>query len=159
MDPVVGHDEAAEGLRQISRRQEQVIDTVLVPGRYWWTVAALVVALGAAVDTRRSGVVAAAVVAFVGITVPLSLWVAIAARRAQVYSGLMGQRGPVVIVLLDAVVIGAGLGLAFGLQAAGVAHPALLGTLLSAIAMVVGGPLAMRSLRRIMLANRAGLHA
>jgi hypothetical protein len=100
-----------------------------------------------------------AVVAFVGITMPLSLWVAIAARRAQVYSGLMGERGPVVIVLLNAVVIGAGLGVAFGLQAAGVAHPALLGTLVSAVAVLVGGPLAMRSLRRIMLANRAGMHA
>jgi hypothetical protein len=159
MDQGVGHDEAAEGLREISRRQEQVIDTVLVPGWYWWTVAALVVALGAAVDTRQSGVIAGAVVAFVGITVPLSLWVAIAARRAQVYSGLMGERGPVVIVLLDSVVIGAGLGVAFGLQAASVAHPALLGMLVSAVAVLVGGPLAMRSLRRIMLANRAGMHA
>jgi hypothetical protein len=159
METKVGRDEAADGLREISRRQQQVIETVLVPDWYWWTVGALVVALGAVVDTRQRGLIIAGVLAFVVCCVPLSLFVAIAARRAQVYSGLLGERGPVVIVFFDALVIGAGLAVAFALQAAGVSHPALLGTLVSALTMVVGGPLVMRALRRIMLANRSGSRA
>src|SRR5215469_1101753 len=43
--------EAAAALAEIQRRQDHVIKAVLVPGWYWWAMAAGMVAIGAARDT------------------------------------------------------------------------------------------------------------
>ena len=55
-----------------------------------------------------------------------------------------------------ALVVGGTLGIAFALRAAGIHYPATLGCLAGATAMGLGGPVLMRTLRRIMLGNRAG---
>ena len=43
--------EAAAALAAIQRQQGQVIESVLVPGWYWWAMAAGMVAIGAARDS------------------------------------------------------------------------------------------------------------
>jgi hypothetical protein len=43
--------EAAAELAGIRRRQEQVIEAVLVPVWFWWVIAAGIVAIGAARDS------------------------------------------------------------------------------------------------------------
>jgi hypothetical protein len=58
MSGQVQPDEAAGALADIRQRQGRVIDAVLVPHWYWWAVAAGMVAIGAAADTRRAPVLA-----------------------------------------------------------------------------------------------------
>ena len=55
-----------------------------------------------------------------------------------------------------AAVLAVSLPTAFTLDANGIAHAALWGVLLGGVVMVVGGPLLMRFLRRIMLAGHSG---
>ena len=53
--------EAAAALAEINRRQERVIETVLVPVWYWWVMAAGIVAIGAARDNGKAVVQAIAI--------------------------------------------------------------------------------------------------
>ena len=57
---------------------------------------------------------------------------------------------------VGALMVGLSLAVAFSLRAAGVGHPATLADLVGAAALIVGGPVLTRRLRRIMLANTAG---
>ena len=76
--------------------------------------------------------------------------------RARLRDGLLDGRGVVAILGFVALIVGCTLGLAFGLRAAGVSHPATLACLAGGIALGLGGPVLMRMLRQIMLGNRAG---
>jgi FtsH-binding integral membrane protein len=151
-------DEATSALTAIGRQQAQVIDTVLVPAWYWWVVAAGMVAIGAAVDTRHAAVlgvvIPVAVVVIVAFTVAMIFG---AYRRVQVRSSeLLGGPGAIAIVGFVWLIVGLTLGLAFGLRAAGTHLPATIATVAGGAVLVAGGPLLMRALRRIMLGNRAG---
>jgi hypothetical protein len=136
-----------------------VIDLATIPAWYWWAVAAEMVALSLVVDRvgRRPLVVAVGVLAFVlvgGVVTGRAVlggW-----RRAQWRNDLLGGRGALTIVVFVDLAVGCTLGLAFALRAAGVAYPATLGSLLGGAVLVAGGPAVTRTLRRIMLGNRAG---
>ena len=69
--------EAAQSLADIGNRQASVIDAMLVPYWYWWTVAALTVVLGVAVDTHYQVLlvltVAVYVVLVAGVLPPLTI--------------------------------------------------------------------------------------
>ena len=152
-------DEAAGALAEIRQRQERVIDAVLVPGWYWWVIAAGMVAIGAAVDTRRHAVLATllpiAIVIIVVLTVAMILG---GYRRVQVHGNeLLGNRGAVAIVGFVWLIIGLTLGVAFALRAAGTQLPATIATAIGGLVMIGSGPLLMRRLRKIMLGNRAGI--
>jgi hypothetical protein len=151
-------DEATTALALIRHRQEKVIDAVLVPGWYWWVVAAGMLAIGLAVDTHSRAVLAvvipAAVVIIAGLTAAMifGAW-----RHAQVRSSeLLGNRGALAICGFVWLVVGLTLGIGFGLRAAGARLPATTATAVGGAALVIGGPWLMRWLRRIMLGNRAG---
>ena len=149
-------DDAAAALTEIHRRQQQVIDQATVPGWYWWAVGALMVVLAAGVDTRTPAAVGGAVTVFV-----IGLLSATGAMvrgqfRARLANGLLDGRGVAAILGFVAVIVGGTLGLAFALRAAHVHYPATLACLAGGVAMGLGGPVLMRSLRRIMLGNRAG---
>ena len=113
--------EAAAALAEIRRRQGQVIKAVLVPGWYWWAMAAGMVAIGAARDTGDLVVQA--------ITIPLAVLVMAGLtgamipalrRRVQVYSATQpGPRGAAAIIGLILLVDGTILGTAASLHAAG----------------------------------------
>lgn len=98
-----------------------------MPDWYWWAVGALMVVLAAGVDIRTSAALGTAVPVFA--------------------VGLLG---------FVALIVGGTLGIAFALRAAGVRYPATLACAAGGIAMGLGGPVLMRTLRRIMLGNRAG---
>lgn len=149
LEPEAG--DALRGLGEVAAARRAVVETVLVPNWYWWLVGALVVGIGAAADTRRPGVV-------VGVTVPAALLIAaatawmIAGRgRAQLSKDLLGPSFVVGLLAFIWILVGASLGLAFGLRAAGVGMPGLAGTLLCSLGLVVGGPVFMHRLRRNML--------
>ena len=158
MSGTVQPDEAASSLAEVQRRQQQVIDAVMIPLWYWWVVAASMIAIGAAVDTKRAAVLATVLPLVIALVAGLTLAMILGAyRRARVRSSeLLGGRGALSIVGFVWVVVGASLGIAFGLRAAGTAAPATIGTAVGAILMVTGGPVLGRWLRQLMLANRAG---
>ncbi len=151
-------DEAASALAEIREQQGRVIDAVLVPAWYWWVVAAGMVAIGAAVDTRDPAVLAVVIpVAAVVIAALTAAMIFGAYRHAQVRSSeLLGGRGALAIVAFVWLVVGLTLGIGFALRAAGAGLPATIATAIGGVALVIGGPLLMRGLRKIMLGNRSG---
>ena len=150
-------EEARQALDEVRARQEQVIEAVLVPNWYWWTVGASMVVMSAVVDTHRTLATAVAISAFVCIVVVLSVRLIFGAyRHVRVNRYLLGDRGAVSIVAFVWLLVGGTLAVGFGLQAAGVGHPATIGSLVGAAGLVAGGPLLMRRLRAIMIASRTG---
>jgi len=152
-------EDATSALTEIGRHQEKIIDAALVPAWYWWVVAAGMVAIGAAVDSRSRDVLAAVLpVAIVVIAVLTAAMIFGAYRHVQVRSSeLLGGRGAVAIVGFVWLIVGLTLGIAFGLRAAGAPAPVTIATAVGGAAFVTGGPYLMRMLRRMMLGNRAGL--
>jgi len=150
-------DDAAQALTEIQRRQQQVIDQATVPGWYWWSVGALMVILAAGVDTRTPATLGGAVAVFViGLLSATGIVVRSQFLQARLRNGLLDGRGVVAILGFVALIVGCTLGLAFGLRAAGVPYPATLACAAGGTAMGLGGPILMRTLRRIMLGNRSG---
>ncbi len=150
-------DEAARALTEIRQRQEQVIKLAIIPTWYWWAIAGLMVGFSAAIDSHRRLAVGIGTSLFVIGVLTATGWVVIGGlRRAQLRNELLGPIGVLAILGFVATVLAVSLPTAFALQAAGLRYPATLGVLVGAVLMVVGGPLLMRYLRRIMLAKRAG---
>ena len=147
--------EAAAELAEIQRRQEQVINAVLVPVWFWWVIAAAIVAIGAARDSGDLVVQA--------ITIPLAVLVMAVLtgamipavrRRVQVHSAtLPGGRGAAAIFGLIVLVDGVIVGTAASLAAAGDSHPATIGCAAGAAVLVIVGPLVNQYVRRLMLSQ------
>jgi len=149
---VTGAEAAAE-LAEIQRRQEQVIKAVLVPGWYWWVIAAAIVAIGAARDSGDP-VVAAIVIPLAALVIAGLVAAAIPAvrRRVQVNSATQPDARAVaaifgMIVLVDGVIIGT----AASLSAAHAPYPITIGSAAGAVVLVIVGPLVNRYGRRLML--------
>ncbi len=145
--------EAAAELAEIQRRQEQVIKAVLVPGWYWWAMAAGIVAIGAARDSGdlvvQAITIPLAVLVMAGLT---GAMIPAVRRRVQVHSAtLPSGRGAAaisgMIVLVDGVIVGT----AASLAAARVPYPVTIGCAAGAAVLVIAGPLVNRYLRRLML--------
>ena len=158
MDEEPHTGDAARALAEIRRRLQQVIDQATVPGWYWWAVGALMVVLAVGVDIRTPAAVGAAVPVFAaGLLAATGVAVRGQFRRARLRNGLLDGRAVAAILGFVALIAGGTLGLAFALRAGGGIHyPATLACVAGGIAMGLGGPVLMRTLRRIMLGNRAG---
>jgi hypothetical protein len=110
-----------------------------------------------AVETRRPPVVGLATTAFVvGILLVTGRLVLGIVRRAYPRNDLLGSKGGLAILSFVAGILAVSLPTSFALKAAGVRYPATAGILLAGVIMVVGGPLLMRYLRRLMLDTRVG---
>ncbi len=150
-------DDAAHALAEIEQRREQVIELAMIPWWYWWAIAGLQLGLAVAVDSRQPLAIGLGAGGFVlGVLAATDWLVARYLRRAQPRNDLLGPAGALAILGFVAVILAVSLPTAFALEANGIAHPAIWGVLLSGVVMVAGGPLLMRLLRRIMLANRPG---
>lgn len=150
-------DDATRALGEIRMHQQQVIDQATVPGWYWWAVGALMVVLAAGVDIRTPAALGAAIPVFVvGLLSATGAAVSGQFRQARLRNGLLDGGAVAIILGFVAVIVAGTLGIAFALRAAGVHYPATLACLAGGIAMGLGGPVLMRTLRRIMLGNRAG---
>jgi hypothetical protein len=150
-------DDAAQALAEIEQRREQVIELAIIPWWYWWAIAGLQVGLVAAIDSRQPLAIGLGAGGFVIGVLAATGWVlARALRRAQPRNNLLSPVGVLAILGFVATVLAISLPTSFALDANGIAHPAIWGVLLGGVVMVVGGPLLMRLLRRIMLANRSG---
>ena len=144
--------EAAAGLAEIQRRQEHVVMAVLVPGWYWWAVAAGMVAIGAARDTGDPVVQAVAIpLAAVIMAVLTCAMIPAIRRRVQVHSATQpGARGAAAILGLILLIDGTTVGTAASLHAARVAYPGTIGTAAGAAVIVIAGPLVNRYLSKLM---------
>jgi hypothetical protein len=151
-------EQASSALAEISRRQEQAIDAMLMPTWYWWSVAAACVAIGAAVDSNDTVVRAAVFPIAIGLIVALTAAMIFGRyRRARVRSDqLLGGPGALAIVGTAWLVVGVTIGTAFGLRAAGAPVPATLATIVGGGVLLAVGPVLRRILRRVMLANLNG---
>ena len=150
-------DEAAGALTEIARRRAQVVTLTIIPTWFWWAIAVLMVGFSFAADTRRPLVVGIATPAFVlGILIVTGRLVLGIVRHAQPRNDLLGPAGVLAILGFVAATLAVSLPTSFALKAAGVRYPATAGILLGGVVMVVGGPLLMRYLRRLMNDNRAG---
>ena len=152
-------DEASAALADIQSRQEQVIRAALIPNWYWWAVAVGMVAIGAAVDTKRpvvlGVVIPVAALCIAGLTVAMIVG---AGRGARIKSDeLLGPKGALLIVGFDWLIVGVTLGLGFGLRAAGTPEPATIATAVGGLLLGLTGPALGRELNKIMLGNRAGM--
>lgn len=157
MDDELHTGEAARTLAEIRRHQERVIDQATVPGWYWWAVGALMIVLAVGVDIRAPAAVGAAVAVFVvGLLSATGVAVRGQFRQARLRNGLLDGRGVAAILGFVALIVGGTLGIAFGLRIGGIPYPATLACLAGGIAMGLGGPVLMGTLRRIMLGNRVG---
>ena len=146
---------AARSLADIGNRQAQVIEAVLVPPWYWWLVAVLTVGLGVVVDTHHPVLVALAAAVYAVLVAGTTGWMIVGRQRARVSRALLGERGVVAIVGFVGLLVGASLGVGFGLRHASVGHPATLACLVCALGVSAGGPALMRYLRHTMLQRRA----
>ena len=150
-------EEAAQALTDIRQRQQQVIDLAVLPTWYWWAIGALTVILAAGVDTNTPAAIGTTVAVFVlGILAATGWALAGTLRHAQLRDGLVDRRGVAAILGFVALTVGITLGLAFALRATSVSYPATLAAVVGGLGMGIGGPILMRRLHRIMLANRAG---
>jgi hypothetical protein len=150
-------DEAAGALTEIARRRAQVVTLMIIPTWFWWAVALLMVGFSVAVDTRRPVVVGIGTAAFVagilGVTGRLVLGIV---RHAQPRNDRLAPTGVLAILGFVAAILAVALPTSFALKAAGFAYPATVGVFLGAVVMVVGGPILMGYLHRLLLGERAG---
>jgi hypothetical protein len=116
------------------------------------------VVLAVGVDTRTE--------LALGITIPVFVVGLLAATfgairsqflDAKLYSRLLDGWGVMAILVFVWLIVGCTIGIAFALRAGGVSYPATIACGAGGLAMGLGGPLLNRRLRRIMLANRAGV--
>jgi hypothetical protein len=157
MTDQVRPEEAARALTEIDERQEQVIRLAVTPNWYWWAIAVLMVAFAAAVDTRQSLIVGIGTAVFVAGVLATTGWAVFrAVHSAQPRNDLLGLGGVVAILGFVAVTIGVSLAVAFILKATGVSYAATIAVAVPAAMLVVGGPMLMRYLQGLMLANRSG---
>jgi hypothetical protein len=157
MTDQVRPEEAARALTEIDQQQEQVIRLAVIPNWYWWAIAVSMVAFAAAVDTRQGLVVGIGTAVFVvGVLTATGRVVLRAVRSAQPRNDLLGPRGVVAILGFVAVTIGVSLAVAFILKASGASYAATIGVSVTAVMLVIGGPMLMRYLQGLMLANRFG---
>jgi uncharacterized membrane protein len=149
--------DAAAELAEIEKRQAGVIDAVLVPRWYWWVVGLLLLPIGLATDSHQRTATAVVAVLMALVIAGISVWMISGAYPgARVHPATLGGAGALYIVGFVWVVVGVSLVVAFGLQAAGVAYPATIGTVLAALMLIGGGPVLMSRLRRSMVARSAG---
>ncbi|MEV0896067.1 hypothetical protein [Actinoplanes sp. NPDC049802] len=144
--------DAELALAEMRARREQVIDTNLVPRWFWRSITVLMVLFVAAVETEIPWVVAVGVIVY---TLGLSALIIAVVRKArvQVRNDLIGARGACAIAVFTVVLVAAGIGLGFALEALGVPFPATLATLPVAVGLAAGGPVLMSHLRKLMMSR------
>jgi hypothetical protein len=150
-------DEAAGALTEIARRRAQVVNLTIIPTWFWWAVAILMVGFSIAAETRRPLVVGIATAAFVcGILLVTGRLVLGILRRVRPRNESLRPPGILAIVGFVAAILAVSLPTSLGLKAAGIHDAATVGVALAGAVMVIGGPLLMRYLRRMMLSTHPG---
>jgi hypothetical protein len=153
----VGPDEAAGALTEIAQRRAQVVALTIIPTWFWWAVAVLMVGFTAAVETARPVVVGIATPVFaLGILLVSGRLVLGIVGRAQPRRDSLAPTGVLAILGFVAGTLAVSMPTAFALRAAGFRYPGTAGVVVTGLCLVIGGPLLMRYLRRLMLDRPTG---
>jgi hypothetical protein len=151
MHDEVNPHEAARALTEIRQRQGQVIDVAVVPTWYWLVIGVIMVVLAAAIESRQPVATGIGVAVFaIGLIWSTVRLVRRSVALAKPRNDLIRPHGVPAILGFVALILAAALPTAFGLKAAGAAYPATIGIGAGALVLVVGGPLLMRYLRKVM---------
>jgi hypothetical protein len=145
--------EAQRALDEIRSRQRQVVAATPIPAWFWAATAGLMVTFTAGIESRRPALIAIVVPVF-AIGLAATVLGVVLKSRAQVRGYYLGRPGALAIAGFVLVAVIVGLGTGFGLALAGFDWPATAGNAATGLVLIVGGPLLMRRLRRIM-AERA----
>jgi hypothetical protein len=156
MDDRIEPADAANALDEIGRRREQVIRRAMraaCPVWYWWTTAALTIALAASFEYRRGALCWIGVALFVVGSLATSVPVSRAARAAPLRRSLDTARRETLVGLAAFVLVLLGVCLATGLslKAAGVPYPATIAATTAAVGFAVGGQLLVRRVTAVMV--------
>jgi hypothetical protein len=148
VDDQIDPADAARALSEIGRLREQVIRRAVIPGWFWWANAVLMIALTAAIESRRGVILGTGIALFVAGSLVLNVPVSRTARAAPP-RGLVG-RGPVPglpvrLAAFAAVLAGVLLATVFSLIAAGVPYPGTISVTVTAVVYAVGWQMLMRS--------------
>jgi hypothetical protein len=148
--------DAANALDEIGRRREQVIRRAMragCPVWYWWTNAALTIALAASFEYRRGTLCWIGVTLFVVGSLVTSVPVSRAARAAPLRRGLDTAKRETLVGLAAFVLVLLGVCLATGLslKAAGVPYPATIAATVAAVMFAVGGQMLVRRVTAVMV--------
>jgi hypothetical protein len=139
--------DAARALSEIGRRREQVIRRAVIPGWFWWANAVLMIALSAAIESRRGAVLAIGIALFVAGSLVLNVPVSRTARAAPP-RGLIGRKPvpgmPVRLAAFAAVLVGVMLATGLSLVAAGVPYPITITAAVTAVPFAIGWQMLMR---------------
>ena len=142
--------EARLALHDVERARQRVIEQIGMPWWYWSGLAACWIGLGVAADVASSWVTVAATFAFGAVHSYVSSRLLAGRQRrsdVKVRADVAGRRAPVIVfaflVVLGAVTV-AGALLAY---ADGAEHPATMASVLVAVAILLGGPRLMESIR------------
>jgi hypothetical protein len=151
-------EEAARALTEIDQRQEQIIRMASLPHWFWVAIAFLLVAFAAVLDTSQGGLVQGIATALLvaGVLTTVGLVAFRSLRRAQPRNNLFGPRVVAADLAFAAVIVGVSLAATLILKASGVSYAATIGASITAVILVVGGPMYTRYRQGLMLANRSG---
>jgi hypothetical protein len=158
MTDQVRPEEAARALTEIDQRQEQIIRMASLPCWFWGAIAFLMVAFAAVVDTTHGGLVQGMATALfvAGVLTTVGLVAFRSVRSAQPHNSLFGPRIMAADLAFAAVIVGVSLAATLILTASGVSYAATVGASITAVILVVGGPMYTRYRQGLMLANRSG---
>ena len=156
MDDRIEPADAARALHEIDRLREQVIRRRVFPGWFWWANAALMIALAAAVESRRGVVLGIGIALFVAGSLVINVPVSRTARAAPPHRRLASS-GPLRwtlvgwLVTFVVVLLGVMLATTLGLMAAGVPYPATIAAAVTAVVYAVGWQMLIRYEKAILL--------
>jgi lysylphosphatidylglycerol synthetase-like protein (DUF2156 family) len=151
-------EEAARALTEISQRQEQIIRMASLPRWFWGAIAFLTVAFAAVVDTTQGGLVQGMATALfvAGVLTTVGLMAFHSARSAQPHNSLFGPRIMAADLAFAVVIVGVSLAASLTLKASGVSYAATVAASITAVILVIGGPMYTRYRQGLILANRSG---
>lgn len=142
--------EARAALHGVQQAGQRVIDQIGMPWWYWWGLAACWIGLGVASDLAGAWVSLAATLTFGAVHSYVSSRLLAGRQRTgevKVRADVAGRRAPLLVlgflIGLGAVTVAAAL-LAY---ADGAEHPATIASVLVALAILLGGPRLMASIR------------
>ncbi|MFI1412379.1 hypothetical protein ACH4Y0_21060 [Streptomyces sp. NPDC020707] len=151
-------EEAARALTEIDQRQEQIIRMASLPRWFWGAIAFLTVAFAAVVDTTRGGLVQGMATALfvAGVLTTVGLVAFRSSRSAQPHNSLFGPRIMAADLAFAVVIVGVSLAASLTLKASGVSYAATVAASITAVVLVIGGPMYTRYRQGLILANRSG---
>lgn len=156
MQPITA-EEAKAALAIAERGRQHVVEEIAIPAWYWWSVAVGWVALGVIADLKHGWLTTAAMFAFGtahSIVAPRVIDGRHRSRALTVRAELVDRR--LSAIVLSGLVLLAGVTVAGALAASadGARHPATIASVPVAVAILLGGPRLLETVRRRAISAR-----